>query len=243
MAGFDVRLLFTATLWIVLIISAVGLVVSRSLRRYLIRMLPLYVLYGLLAYLIFSNIQSCAVQPEGSAGVPSGQEQAAAPPLPQQALPARPEYIANPPQWLVLTVSLALGLLVVGAIWLIVYRARKRPASELAQIAREAQTALAGLESGEDMRNAVLRCYAEMSRVLSQRRGVQRDKTVTPREFEVRLATAGLRDDHIRRLTRLFEMVRYGPRDPGEREEREAVACLQAIVAAYGEQEGIRDKG
>ncbi|HWQ12371.1 MAG TPA: DUF4129 domain-containing protein, partial [Roseiflexaceae bacterium] len=109
-----------------------------------------------------------------------------------------------------------------------------RPQSALAQLAREAGAALAGLEAGADLRNTVLRCYAEMSRVLEARRGIQRDKTTTPREFEARLAAAGLRDEHIRRLTRLFERVRYGPRAPGPREEREALACLRAIVEAYG---------
>jgi hypothetical protein len=53
---------------------------------------------------------------------------------------------------------------------------------------------------------------------------------MTPREFEARLATAGLREDHIQRLTRLFEAVRYGTQSPGKREEREAVDCLTAIV-------------
>ena len=57
---------------------------------------------------------------------------------------------------------------------------------------------------------------------------------MTPREFEQVLGGLGLRDEHIQQLTRLFERVRYSAAAPGEREEREAEACLSAIVAAYG---------
>ncbi|MFO7170242.1 MAG: DUF4129 domain-containing protein [Chloroflexota bacterium] len=232
--AFDIRLLFVGLLWATLLISAIGLIVSPSLRRYLLRNLPLYLLYGLLAYLLFTNLQSCAAEPAGNPA-PSGMgESAQPPPLPEPAPLVTPEYISSPPQWLVLLVSFALGLAVVGAIWLLVYRARRqKPASAQAQIVRGAQNALAEIEAGAELIDEVLRCYAEMSRVLSGQRGVQRDKAMTPREFESRLAAAGLRDEHIRRLTRLFESVRYGSREPGEREEREAVECLQAIVAAY----------
>jgi hypothetical protein len=79
----------------------------------------------------------------------------------------------------------------------------------------------------------VLRCYREMSQILSEQRGVARPRDMTPREFEQQLATVGLRDEHIRRLTRLFERVRYGARLAGEHEEREAVDCLSAIARAY----------
>ena len=46
------------------------------------------------------------------------------------------------------------------------------------------------------------------------------------------LKAAGLPDTHVQRLTRLFEGVRYGARVANEREERQAVACLTAIVEA-----------
>jgi hypothetical protein len=232
--SFDIRPALVAFVWVCLIVSAVGLVVSGSLRRHLLRMLPIYAVWGLLIYLFLSWLWSQAASSAGVPGPPIGQAQPTPPALPAPAPLTPPAFVANPPQWLVLAVSLAVGGLAVGAIWLVAARARRRPQSALAQIAREAGAALAGLEAGEDLRNAVLRCYAEMSRVLGERRGVQRDKTMTPREFEARLAAAGLRDEHIRRLTRLFEGVRYGPRAPGEREEREALACLRAIVAAYG---------
>ena len=57
---------------------------------------------------------------------------------------------------------------------------------------------------------------------------------LAPREFEGHLGAAGLRDDHIRRLTRLFEAARYGGRGSSERDRREAIDCLAAIVRDHG---------
>jgi hypothetical protein len=122
--------------------------------------------------------------------------------------------------------------LLIGAIWFF-WRRLRAQASPLELLAEEAQSALADLQSGGDLKDTVLRCYREMSQILSQQRGVTRPRDMTPREFEQQLAAVGLRDEHIRRLTRLFERVRYGGRQAGEREEREAVACLSAIARAY----------
>ncbi|OGF54139.1 MAG: hypothetical protein A2Z21_07130 [Candidatus Fraserbacteria bacterium RBG_16_55_9] len=80
-----------------------------------------------------------------------------------------------------------------------------------------------------------MRCYHEMSRILSEHRGIRRKRAMTPREFERHLEQVGLRSEHIRKLTRLFEEVRYGAnKKSGEQEEREAVVCLEAIARAYG---------
>jgi hypothetical protein len=42
-------------------------------------------------------------------------------------------------------------------------------------------------------------------------------------------------DEHIQRLTQLFEGVRYGARPSRGRTVLEARACLRGIIAAYGE--------
>jgi hypothetical protein len=70
--------------------------------------------------------------------------------------------------------------------------------------------------------------------VLSQQRGLERDRAMTPREFAQHLAASGVRDEHIQQLTRLFEDARYGAQPPSARDERAAVECLTAIVQAYG---------
>jgi hypothetical protein len=149
--------------------------------------------------------------------------------------PSSLESVPDPPQWLTLVTSLGLAVLIaaflVGALWL-VWRGRRRPASSLKQLAQEAQEALDALLAGADLRNTIMRCYFEMARVLSEQRGIRRQKDMTPREFERRLEKAGLPGEPVQRLTRLFEQVRYGTKVPNEREEGQAIACLTAIIEA-----------
>ncbi len=168
------------------------------------------------------------------------------PKMPSPTGPARPpssvlaELVARLPPWLIPTLSLglalALALLLVGAIWLLWRHLRPpAPAGPLERLAQEAQAALKALQDGGDWQDTVIRCYVEMSRVLDEERGIKRPRTMTPREFERRLEAAGLPEAPVRRLTRLFERVRYGARRPAPQEEDEAVACLKAIVQACRE--------
>jgi hypothetical protein len=101
-------------------------------------------------------------------------------------------------------------------------------------LAREAEQAVQALQAGQELKDTVMNCYLKMNRLLQQQRGIHREKTMTPREFESYLAEIGLKSDHIRRLTRLFEQVRYSPSLASPREEQEAVACLRAIAGGYG---------
>jgi hypothetical protein len=145
------------------------------------------------------------------------------------------EFASSFPPWLVTvsTVGLAAATAaaLVGAIWY-VWRRSQKPATPLQQLAQEAQVALDALGAGASVHDTVMRCYFEMSRTLSQQRGLRRAEAMTPREFEEELKTAGLPAPHIEQLTRLFEAVRYGARVADQAEERQAVACLTAIVEA-----------
>jgi hypothetical protein len=58
---------------------------------------------------------------------------------------------------------------------------------------------------------------------------------MTPNEFAIRLERAGLPGDAVRRLTRLFEMVRYGDRKSAPKDISEAVTCLNTILHYCGE--------
>jgi hypothetical protein len=144
--------------------------------------------------------------------------------------------VANPPDWVVYSVDILLLLIPLTLAWLfwLRWRSHRRKGAPLEMLAQEAQQALTRLQGGHNLKDTIMRCYAEMSQALQKERGLERQQAMTPREFEDYLAQSGLQDEHIRQLTRLFENVRYGSKTPGQREEQEAVACLQAIVQAYG---------
>jgi hypothetical protein len=209
-------------------LSIIYLIISPEARKRLLKQLLSLLPFVLMFILIAPLLRNCSFQPEET-GL-SGTGQPAAEPLPRELA----VFIPDPPPWLILVASLGLALLltalIAGSVWLI-WR-RRRPESPMQRLAQEAQSALDALQSGGDLKNIVIRCYFEMSRVLNEQRGIRRDQDMTPREFERLLAGKGLPAEPVRQLTRLFEDVRYGTQIPGHLEERQALASLTAIVAA-----------
>jgi hypothetical protein len=147
------------------------------------------------------------------------------------------EFSGTAPQWLVILVSFILAVvvaaLVVGIIWAVLRRRRPAEANAILQeLAQQAEEARETIAAGGDLRDTVIRCYAEMNRVVREARGLQRERAMTPHEFEERLAHAGLPAAQVHDLTQLFEVVRYGAKELGPWEGRRAVACLTAIADA-----------
>jgi len=141
------------------------------------------------------------------------------------------EFARSAPAWLAYAIALAFILLAAWGSYQAWCRLRG-PRRALYLLAMDARGALEGLQSGGDFRNIVLRCYSEMCQVFDRRRGIQRPEAMTPREFEKQLGSLGLPIEPISRLTRLFEEVRYGAREPGQEQERQATECLAAIIQA-----------
>ena len=108
----------------------------------------------------------------------------------------------------------------------------KKSLDEIAYIAR---SSLNDLRSGRDSSDVIINCYLRMSDVVADKRHLQREIAMTPQEFAIRLERAGLPGDAIRRLTRLFEMVRYGDRKSAPKDVTEAVTCLNTILHYCGE--------
>ncbi len=158
-------------------------------------------------------------------------------PLPEGTPAAEPIPVDTPPQW----VSLLISFIAVSVILLSVaallwwFWPQRRKGSPLLELSHEAEQALEALEQGEELRNVVVRCYVEMGRVVNRMRGIQRAKTMTPREFERQLAQIDLPSEPIAGLTRLFERVRYGTDEVDNVAERQARECLSAIVHACRE--------
>lgn len=147
---------------------------------------------------------------------------------PAQALAIAP--IGDPPAGLA---ELVLAALIVGAValggWLVYSALRKRPEDALA---REAAAALKAIDEGGDLRDVILNCYLQMTRAVKAGRGLEREETMTPREFEEVLRARGVPDEPIRQLTGLFEMARYSRRTPDRQDEAAAVVCLESIRMA-----------
>jgi len=132
-------------------------------------------------------------------------------------------------------------LIVLGVIFLIwrAYRAwqvmDQRTAVSLQDLARIARSSLRDLSDGRESTDVIMNCYFRMSDTVSDRKNLQRGVGMTPAEFAFRLEEAGLPGDAVRRLTRLFENVRYGARKAGPKDVNEAVACLTTILQYCGE--------
>jgi hypothetical protein len=231
-ADFWYRLIFfifagLLTLWIIVFIF------RPEARKWMLTRLVGYLILMLIIFLVYSNLNPPELVNRDEGGevgfIPRGV-------LTEEEPPITPTLVADPPQWLVVTITLALIALILGMIWFVWQRRPQRSslAGPKELLALEARRAIDTLHAGRDLKDTVLRCYREMSQVLQEQRGIQRQKGMTPREFEKYLAEIGLRDEHIRRLTRLFEGVRYGDNVSSERDKREAMDCLRAIVRAYG---------
>ena len=106
------------------------------------------------------------------------------------------------------------------------------PIQKLAGIAR---SSLKDLSSGRDSTDVIMNCYYRMSEVVSDKKQIDRNSSMTPSEFAIRLEQAGLPADAVRRLTRLFESVRYGRHRSDATAVNEAVACLTTILHHCGE--------
>jgi len=141
------------------------------------------------------------------------------------------------PSWVLALLVAVLGIAAIAAIayavthlrrWWLERQSQDEPLQDLVeQVAQAADR----IRTGGDLRNAVIRCYQDMQEILSRRRGL-RPTYMTPREFAASLREVGMSDEHIDRLTSLFELVRYGNRADDEYAS-EALACLDAIQTAH----------
>ena len=101
------------------------------------------------------------------------------------------------------------------------------PIQKLAGIAR---SSLRDLSAGRNSTDVIMDCYYRMSAVVLDKKNIDRSASMTPSEFAAQLEQAGLPSDAVRRLTRLFESVRYGRHKSDPVAANEAVTCLTTIV-------------
>lgn len=225
--GDFLRILMAFFILVLFPLSIIYLIISSEARKRVLRDVIAILSVIVLLYFIVRAFRQLRLPSQGNLSQPLA-------PPPATDLPAAADFVSHPPQWFVFSASLFLIGLLLAVLWFLWQRTGRRRVHPLQLLAQDAEEALADLRAGGDLKDTIMRCYAEMSHVLSERRGIRRKKAMTPREFEQHLQAVGLGDEQIQRLTRLFEAVRYGGKKLGEREEREAQGCLEAIVTAYG---------
>jgi hypothetical protein len=137
--------------------------------------------------------------------------------------------IGEPPEtfiWIILIILIAAVLLL--SLWLVFRRRNAAPHPD--KILRQAQAAVDSLQKGEAFQSVILRCYMEMTRVLQEEQGIERETNLTAREFMEYLQKRGISPSPIHDLTLLFESARYGPLPPSEKDEQLGLASLHEII-------------
>ena len=146
-----------------------------------------------------------------------------------------PQEVA--PMWsyfITFLVVAALGALI-WWIWRNFIKPKQEEEISLKKISLIAKNSLDNLADGAEWENVIIYSYAEMGKVVSERRGISRESEMTPNEFSTQLIAAGIPENPVLRLTRLFERVRYSTHNAGEDEINEAMVCLDEIASAFGE--------
>ncbi len=109
-------------------------------------------------------------------------------------------------------------------------RKRRQAIPATDALLQHAEDALAALRAGKDFPNVIIRCYLEMSEILRDEQKMERERSMTPREFQDWLGSKGIPPGPVQQLTLLFERARYGREQMGPREEEMGRQCLSQIV-------------
>jgi Domain of unknown function (DUF4129) len=134
--------------------------------------------------------------------------------------------------WISYAVALVVTLAGSFVLWFLLIRRRSQALPSLEEIA---QSAVDDLQAGRDWGRTVEGTYLRMVDTVSRKRDLKRNAHITPAEFAIILERSGLPVDAVRRLTSLFERVRYGGKRSTQQDIEEAVSCLKEIAAACQE--------
>lgn len=224
----------------VLLLLLLLLVVSRLNRKWGIILLAGSVLVAVVFYLSPAESVKEVIKPMQTVSTPVT-EQADAPT--PQSIEQTSTVKFHPPQFsnlFLLFISLTVVLFFAFIVWMIYIWQRSQQPPEmhiqsLEEIGEAARLALDELQAGVDERDAVIHCYARMNEIVMRSLHVERGAARTASEFAARLEVLGLPGNATRRLTRLFETVRYGAYASPSLAIEEAKECLAEIAAYCGE--------
>ncbi len=128
--------------------------------------------------------------------------------------------------WIVGGCLLVFGIMIV--VWVFRIMRKKPDASDL--IGLEAEKARLNILLGVGLKDVIVQCYWQMSKVLQEDRGITRKETMTTLEFEETLISAGFSREPVHELTRMFNAARYGNWQPSKEDESKAIQCFEDIT-------------
>jgi hypothetical protein len=137
--------------------------------------------------------------------------------------------LGQPPGEIILLVLIAF-IVAVGLLAFKVLGIGLRQTGVTKQILHEAESAMHEIKSGENLRNVIFRCYVQMTHALQEERKIERNNSMTVREFEDWLVEKGFPIVPIHQLTQLFEKARYGTQLTLREDEKMAVESLGEII-------------
>lgn len=217
--------------WVVIPLYLILLIFSKEARKRFVR--DMVMIMPILVMLYLLNTSQVARNLAENLEMNFGEMETAEFEDPGEVAP--PEFVP-PPDWVttlaIVIIALVVAAIVAGAIYIVWKRSRERNYEPIHRVEKEARAALDAIETGGDLREAIIRCYVQMIEALKEYRGIYRDRDMTAHEFELFLSKRGLPREPVHQLTQLFEQVRYGAQIPGRREENQAISSLSAIISA-----------
>jgi len=203
---------------LLLIYVTARLIVFVNLKIVLQSVLVMVLLLTIVYMMPFTTIGQSAVFPN---------EYSEIKPPPSLAYPVSP--LGQPPQiliWLVIigfVLGMSLPAIKIVKQWL-------KPAEIDDPLLQGAENAVNALNTGEGLRNVIIRCYLQMTRSLQEEQGIERNYTMTVREFEGWLEIKGFPTVPVHQLSCLFEKVRYGNQPTSYNDEEIAIESLNEII-------------
>ncbi|MCS6936399.1 MAG: DUF4129 domain-containing protein [Candidatus Bipolaricaulota bacterium] len=225
----DLVLIASGTL---LLASVIFLILNPKDLKEVIRRAAALSLWVVALYFIILRLRETT--PVETSTEPS-RESLAPPPGPVETLPSFEQF--QIPPWATFFLVLAALAIIALLAYLLVRLGRRRAPEPLSlgeELAAISQRTAEELRAGASLHETILRCYREMCDLLSERTQIALGRAMTAREFERALATVGIHEAHIERLSRLFEWARYSNQKPSPAHEQEAISALEAIAQRYG---------
>ena len=223
-------------MWVlfVLLFVFIGMLMSPEMRKRLIKIVIRVAITYWGLWILFTRYRDVLAQ-IGLNLAPLGEAQN----VPSNGAPAP---VFTPPQaasWISYLVSFGIVALMIIVAWKLnaIWKEMNVPVdvSPMKKLAGIARSSLRDLSAGRDSTNVILDCYYRMSDTVFEKKNMDRSVSMTPSEFATKLENSGLPSDAVRRLTRLFESVRYGGHKSDPVAVNKAVTCLTTIVQYCGE--------